>query len=177
MSTSYSSVKYLGGIPSYPSKASVTLVIDENGIALRRWGRFRCVIRIEDITDLQIVPYLVAFPPATQDKSVLGRAAIGGLLLGPLGAVVGGMSGVGGKQKLTLEQQAHKDDFVLLVEGSESGLRYRSGFVFSALLFKQRAARRPHDHIQRLRAAAAQRRQLTGLGPPPAPALAASNPP
>jgi hypothetical protein len=29
------------------------------------------------------------------DKSVIGRAAIGGLLLGPLGAVVGGMSGMG----------------------------------------------------------------------------------
>lgn len=33
------------------------------------------------------------------DKSVLGRAAVGGLLLGPLGAVVGGMSGIGTKKK------------------------------------------------------------------------------
>lgn len=33
------------------------------------------------------------------NKSVLGRAAVGGVLLGPLGAIVGGMSGVGTKQK------------------------------------------------------------------------------
>ena len=36
-----------------------------------------------------------------KDKSVIGRAAVGGLLLGPLGAVVGGISGTGKKQKAT----------------------------------------------------------------------------
>lgn len=34
-----------------------------------------------------------------QEKSVIGRALVGGLLLGPLGAVVGGMSGIGTKEK------------------------------------------------------------------------------
>lgn len=33
-----------------------------------------------------------------KSKSVLGRAAIGGLLLGPVGAVVGGMTGLNGKK-------------------------------------------------------------------------------
>ena len=32
------------------------------------------------------------------DKSVVGRAVVGGLILGPLGAVIGGMSGIGSKQ-------------------------------------------------------------------------------
>jgi len=35
-----------------------------------------------------------------EDKSVVGRAVVGGLLFGPLGAVVGGMSGVGKKEKV-----------------------------------------------------------------------------
>ena len=34
-----------------------------------------------------------------KNKSVIGRAVVGDLLLGPLGAVVGGMSGIGTKQK------------------------------------------------------------------------------
>jgi len=34
----------------------------------------------------------------SQNKSVVGRAAVGGLLLGPLGAIVGGMSGVNGSK-------------------------------------------------------------------------------
>ncbi len=34
------------------------------------------------------------------DKSVIGRAVVGGLILGPLGAIVGGMSGIGSKEKI-----------------------------------------------------------------------------
>lgn len=34
-----------------------------------------------------------------KSKSVTGRAVVGGVLLGPLGAIVGGMSGIGDKKK------------------------------------------------------------------------------
>lgn len=34
---------------------------------------------------------------AKQNKSVVGRAVVGGLIMGPLGAIVGGMSGIGTK--------------------------------------------------------------------------------
>lgn len=35
------------------------------------------------------------------NKSVIGRAVVGSLLLGPLGGIVGGMSGIGSKKKET----------------------------------------------------------------------------
>ncbi len=38
------------------------------------------------------------------DKSVIGRAVVGGLILGPLGALVGGMSGIGSKEKFINKQ-------------------------------------------------------------------------
>ncbi len=38
------------------------------------------------------------------DKSVIGRAVVGGLILGPLGAIVGGMSGIGSKEKFIDKQ-------------------------------------------------------------------------
>ena len=37
-----------------------------------------------------------------KDKSVIGRAVLGGVLLGPLGAVIGGMSGLKTGQKITI---------------------------------------------------------------------------
>ena len=44
------------------------------------------IINIEGISDKEIVE---------KNKSTVGRAAIGGLILGPLGAIVGGISGIG----------------------------------------------------------------------------------
>ncbi len=55
-----------------------------------------------------------------KDKSVIGRAIIGGLLLGPLGAIVGGMSGIGSK-----EVKAKMPDLILsvvLAEQSEENI-------------------------------------------------------
>lgn len=48
------------------------------------------IINISVVTDKEIIE---------KSKSVLGRAAIGGLLIGPLGAIVGGISGTGNKTK------------------------------------------------------------------------------
>lgn len=63
-------------------------------------------------------------------KSVLGRAAVGALLLGPLGAVVGGMSGMGTNEKpvhgmcLTFWNTEEKRyDALLLESGNRDLLR------------------------------------------------------
>ena len=39
-----------------------------------------------------------------KQKSVIGRAVVGGIILGPLGAIVGGMSGIGNKEKFINKQ-------------------------------------------------------------------------
>jgi len=52
-----------------------------------------------------------------KSKSVLGRAVVGGLVLGPLGAIVGGISGTGKKEKTKLKayfvinyKSSHEDE-------------------------------------------------------------------
>lgn len=52
-----------------------------------------------------------------KDKSVIGRAVVGGLILGPVGAVVGGMSGLGTKKQEIVTQKEKKDIYISLQGG------------------------------------------------------------
>jgi hypothetical protein len=54
---------------------------------------------IKEIHKSQIISLERITSKELEDKSVIGRAAVGAVLLGPLGALVGGMSGIGSKQK------------------------------------------------------------------------------
>lgn len=63
---------------------------------------------------------------AEKNKSVVGRAAVGALL-GPAGAIIGGMSGVGTKKKTTLRsflsiQYDGGDPIVLEIVGATIGM-------------------------------------------------------
>lgn len=85
-------MKFVKGIPDLQEGQSVGIYLYKEKITL---------------DDKQIIPLdrikkAVVFTEKElklKGKSVIGRAAVGGLLLGPLGAVVGGVSGVGDKKK------------------------------------------------------------------------------
>lgn len=47
------------------------------------------------------VEFIEAAKVKEEKKSVIGRALLGGVLLGPVGAIVGGISGAGSNQKVT----------------------------------------------------------------------------
>ena len=53
-----------------------------------------------------------------KDKSVIGRAVVGCLLLGPLGAIVGGISGIGTKTK-----RIKKSEYLVISFWSETSRR------------------------------------------------------
>lgn len=59
-----------------------------------------------------------------ESKSVLGRAVVGGLLLGPAAAIVGGLSGLGTKQKV-------KKCSLLIVQFWNTKTRAKDTLVFS----------------------------------------------
>lgn len=54
------------------------------------------------IDKINIAKFMSETEIKEKSKSVGGRAVVGGILLGPLGALVGGMSGVGDKKKKTI---------------------------------------------------------------------------
>ena len=54
--------------------------------------------RVKDVRDVNETQIFEA------NKSVLGRSVVGGLLLGPLGSIVGGMSGLNGRKSKKVQK-------------------------------------------------------------------------
>ncbi len=64
-----------------------------------------------------------------KSKSIIGRALVGGLILGPVGAIVGGMTGIGDKEKskslsgidniLSISYTENDKEYILLFECSD----------------------------------------------------------
>ena len=73
----------------------MNVIAHTNGICIMGGLSF-FYISYQQIIDMKFVSHKQL---VTEDKSVIGRAVVGNLLLGPLGAVVGGISGVGSKIK------------------------------------------------------------------------------
>lgn len=158
----YSGVKYLGGLPSYPKKGGVRVTIDESKIVIYKWGKKRAYIPISDIQDVKVIQYLDLLPPKKVSKSVVGRAMVGGLLLGPVGAVVGGITGVRQKDDLTLGQEINKNEWVVVIECLDQSIQSRCAFIFNALIMKRRMATKIQEKIQSLRSSNSRRSMLEG---------------
>lgn len=77
-------------------EGDVKIALHTNGICILKIGHSYY------ISDQQIINISTAskVQTVTENKNVIGRAIVGDLLFGPLGGVIGGMSGIGGKQKL-----------------------------------------------------------------------------
>lgn len=107
-----------GCVPSMsaPSTVKISLLPEQIEIKQIFGGKsvaylsYNQIIAAEKVNEKQIMEL---------DKSVIGRAVVGGVLLGPLGAVVGGMSGIGSKNKTV-----YKDYFVInyTAKSSESAV-------------------------------------------------------
>ena len=92
-------VTYVDGIKSYGKGLAVEVSFNETELEIKsRIVKNKPIIKLSldqiiaanCITEKEIIE---------KSKSVAGRAVAGGVLLGPLGAIIGGMSGVGNKQK------------------------------------------------------------------------------
>lgn len=76
----------------------IKIFLHKSGLAIKtKW-----LIPVLDIHNSQIIDLKTASHQELEsaDKNVIGRAVAGQLLFGPVGAVIGGLSGVGKKEKL-----------------------------------------------------------------------------
>jgi len=76
---------------------SVNLIKNDDNIELKVIGKKNKInIPYSDIIN---IGYGMHTETQSKDKSVIGRAIIGGALTGGVGAIVGGMTGIGSKKK------------------------------------------------------------------------------
>lgn len=91
---------FFDGIPSIQKGLAVNATLNDSAqrveLKLRLSKMDPFYIRYEQICGVAIVTEKEVIEA---NKSVVGRAVVGGVLLGPLGAVVGGISGVGSKKE------------------------------------------------------------------------------
>ena len=95
---------YIGGVPAYEDQKITQTIFEylDKGLCITGYVGFTQIITgfLHDKMvswDIQESDYSMV----KEDKSVIKRALVGGLLLGPAGAIVGGMSGLKDSEKKT----------------------------------------------------------------------------
>jgi hypothetical protein len=86
---------HISGINFVDKDTMLNLEINENSILI--YQKKDNILEKIDIRNIDNAVVMEELEQTQKNKSVVGRAVVGGLLLGPVGAVVGGMSGVGNK--------------------------------------------------------------------------------
>ncbi len=93
-------VSSFDGIEVLPRGLAIKLIADDDNneilIKSRVIKKPEVHLKYDKITGINVITEKEILE---KNKSVVGRAALGGVLLGPLGAILGGMSGIGSKEK------------------------------------------------------------------------------
>lgn len=92
---------HVEGLSSFKEqeRLNVTWEIDDNKLifqSIENKKKSKVNLDLNKVTDVGVATEKEI---TEKDKSVIGRAAVGTLLMGPLGGIIGGISGVGSKKK------------------------------------------------------------------------------
>lgn len=94
-------LEYLAGVRGYIPESAISLSINKKDNCLTITSRIFKQPQVHLNFD-QILTYNIVDEKTIleKQKSVVGRAIVGGVLLGGVGAIIGGMSGLGNKKEL-----------------------------------------------------------------------------
>ena len=148
-------LNYKSGIPSIlePTKLLKMGITDEtvdfftNKVSITgKWIAYKKLfsINLKDIENVNVIKESEIIPAVEENKSVLGRAIAGDVLLGPLGAVVGGMSGVG---KKTVKPSQKDEKCFIIITYNYKGIKINAIFELEKLLYANNAEKLKQAYI------------------------------
>jgi len=83
------------GLPQVPENAMVDVLLGRDALLIQHKGQTLAL----NASRIRAATFMTKTDLQRAGKSVIGRGVVGGVLLGPLGAIVGAASGVGDKKK------------------------------------------------------------------------------
>lgn len=92
---------YLSGLDSVEEDSMVLIVIVANQLVIKKDRT--TVLRTIELSEIKSIKPLSENTITEKEKSVIARALAGGLIFGVVGAIVGGMSGIGTKKEVKTE--------------------------------------------------------------------------
>lgn len=95
-------LQYVDGIKNFPIDSAIALSINKEENLLEIKARAFKNVPVVKLNFNQIISFdlLDKKTIIEKQKSVVGRAIVGDILLGPVGAIIGGMTGIGTKKSL-----------------------------------------------------------------------------
>ena len=92
---------YLSGLNSIEEDSMVLIVIVANQLVIKKDKT--TILKTIELNEIKSIKPLSENTITEKEKSVIARALAGGLIFGVVGAVVGGMSGIGTKKEMKTE--------------------------------------------------------------------------
>lgn len=92
---------YLMGLEQFEADTIVKIVIVDGKFIIKNSDLSK--VKEFNLNDIKSIKPLSDDTITEKEKSVIGRAVVGGLIFGVVGAIVGGMSGIGTKREIKTE--------------------------------------------------------------------------
>lgn len=130
-------IKYIKGIPGVIKPRHFNLDIRNHCIELKA-SRLFCTknikINFNDLKKIDFYSESDIIDEKTKDKSVIFRGLIGGALFGILGAILGGVSGIGRKK---VQDRKKKEKYFITINYTDGNDEYNAIFEVDIGILKK----------------------------------------
>jgi len=142
-------VKYKTGVAGMIKPTSCIMRITDNRIEFIKKGRVQGAVNLASISGVDVYKESELIAAIEKNKSVVGRAVAGTVLLGLIGTILGGMSGIGTK---TVRSAKEKKTWFFAFTHTEQGITDTALVEILGFSNEKNAYRAKNELLSRMKA-------------------------